>query len=412
MTSRTAVFRRARGFTIVELLVSIVVAGVALVGIYFYYSTVQHAMREQARISQAQLNARLGLELIASDIQRAGYLATPNSRRDPSICVNSAVHLQPVVFRNGAAGRVYAQGDLTDPSQAIPNPAANVNINPDDVKLFGDYLNASEYLAETIDPATSTVKLQPMLRYEDPVEADGFGGSAIATMTDQEFAMLFPNTGLLRVVNRHGFGQFVRITGTTGFAQRTVRVTPAPIRYGPLEPCGVEGFCEGCRVNVVNGVWYRIEVDPGDPLKTDLVRYYLDQAQQPILATREVVVEYAVDLQLWFRAAVAAGAGAVPFVVNTVEDVPADNLVMVGGAGVVPDGTGAARPESLRSAVVRLTVRTRLEDSKFFFAQVQRTNPATRIRGFDIAPGAPGAAHVRTYTTEVELPNIALRNLW
>jgi hypothetical protein len=102
----------------------------------------------------------------------------------------------------------------------------------------------------------------------------------------------------------------------------------------------------------------------------------------------------------------------VPFVVNTVEDVPADNLVMVGGAGVVPDGTGAARPESLRSAVVRLTVRTRLEDSKFFFAQVQRTNPATRIRGFDIAPGAPGAAHVRTYTTEVELPNIALRNLW
>jgi len=34
-----------RGFTIVELLVSIVVASVALAGIYYYYSTVQYSMR-------------------------------------------------------------------------------------------------------------------------------------------------------------------------------------------------------------------------------------------------------------------------------------------------------------------------------------------------------------------------------
>jgi len=70
----------------VELLVSIVVAGVALTGIYYYYAIVQQTMREQSRLSETQLEARLGMELLASDLQRAGYLATPNSRVDRMVC--------------------------------------------------------------------------------------------------------------------------------------------------------------------------------------------------------------------------------------------------------------------------------------------------------------------------------------
>jgi len=61
------------------------------------------------------------------------------------------------------------------------------------VILYGNYLNASEYLAETIDVATATVRLQPLQRYPDP--SAGSGAVAVpAAMTDDEFRQLFPTS--------------------------------------------------------------------------------------------------------------------------------------------------------------------------------------------------------------------------
>lgn len=410
-----------RGFTIIELLVAIVVAAMALVGIYYYYATVQHAMREQGRISQAQLEARLGIELVSADLQRAGYLATPNSDRDPLVCRPEGMtplRVHPIVFRNGgAAGAIFAP-NATTPSVSVPNAAQNANVSPDDVILYGNYLNANEYLAETINSAASTIRLQPLLVYQDPGVADG-GAAVPATLTDAEFRQLFPTTAFLRIVNRHGFTQFTRITAVSGFATRTLTVSPAPIQFSPATACGVEGFCEGCRVNVVNGVWYRIEQraaadDPGTPederTVTDLVRYMVDQNRAPIAATREVVVQYAVDFQVWFRAAQPGAGGTATFDINLSPDIPADGTVVIGGAVNPPDGTLTGRPEAIRSAIVRVTVRTRTEDSKFPFQA--RPDRQQRLKAWEIFPSAEGAAHVRTYTTEVEMPNIAFANLW
>ena len=402
--------RRNRGFTIVELLVSIIVASVALAGIYYYYSTVQYAMREQSRISQAQLAARLGMELIAGDLQRAGFLATPNSDTDPHVCQNNLIRVHPIVFQPGASGAVYRTPDVAGPSGSTPNIAANTNISPDDVQLFGNYLNADEYLAYTINAAASTVQLQPMIRYPDPSEGDA-AMEHPAAMSDDEFRELFPGTAFLRIVNRRGLSQFTRISSASGFAARTLNVSPAPIQYSPTQPCGVEGWCEGCRVNVVNGVWYRIELDPVDPQRTDLVRYFVDQDRQPIEASREVVVPYAVDLQVWFRAAEPpASGGGMPFDMNLNPNVPDDSAVMI-STGVVnpPNGQLTAQPEAIRSAMVRLTVRTRIEDPKFQHQPRGTTN--VRLRSYDVDTLAFGAAHVRTYTTEVAMPNIAFANL-
>jgi prepilin-type N-terminal cleavage/methylation domain-containing protein len=403
---------RARGFTIVELMVSIVVAGVALVGVYFYYATVQYAMREEGRISQAQVNARLGMELVATDLQRAGYLATPNSRVDPMVCPASLIQVQPVIHRNGN-GMVFER-DQAMPGRALPSAGTNVNVFPDDVILYADYLNANEYLAQTIDADTGTVKLQPLLDYGDPFQPPDAGMPM--RMTDAEFALLFPTSAFLRIVNRHGFMQFTTVTGVGGFDARTIMVNPRPIRYSPTDPCGVEGWCEGCRVNVVTGVWYRIEAyldDPATPtvneaLQTDLVRYELDQNRQLIPGTREVVVENAVDFQVWFRV-LLPGSGGSAFDIDVAQDVPLDATVGIGRGDLLFDGTAAARPELIRSAVVRLTVRTRIEDPKFVHRA--RTLPSERIKSFDLYPGTPGAAHVRTYTTEVQMPNLAFRNL-
>ncbi|MBN1772596.1 MAG: prepilin-type N-terminal cleavage/methylation domain-containing protein [Deltaproteobacteria bacterium] len=410
-----------RGFTIVELLVSLVVAAVALIGIYYYYATVQQAMREQGRISQAQLEARLGMEMISSDLQRAGYLATPNSDRDPLVCRPEGMtplRVHPIVFRNGGtSGAIFAR-DGTAPALPVETAAQNVNVSPDDVILYGNYLSANEYLAETINAAAATVRLQPLLVYQDPGVADG-GAALPAVLTDAEFAQLFPTSAFLRIVNRHGFAQFTRITSVSGFASRMLTVSPAPIQFSPATACGVEGFCEGCRVNVVNGVWYRIEQrsdvdDPATPENekevTDLVRYMVDQNRAPIPATRETVVRYAVDFQIWFRAAQPGAGGSATFDINLSPDVPDDGTVVIGGAVNPPDGSLTARPEAIRSAIVRVTVRTRIEDPKFPFQA--RPDRQQRLKAWKVFPGSEGAAHVRTYTTEVELPNIAFANLW
>ncbi|MBI5502266.1 MAG: prepilin-type N-terminal cleavage/methylation domain-containing protein [Deltaproteobacteria bacterium] len=401
---------RRRGFTIVELLVSIVVAGVALAGIYYYYSAVQYGMREQSRISQAQLAARLGMELIAGDIQRAGFLATPNSRVDPNVCPNNLIRIHPVVFHQGASGAVFRSGDAAAPSGSVPNLAANTNVNPDDVVLYGNYLNAEEYLAYTINSARGTIQLQPLIQFPVPSEGADAAEQPL-TLTDQEFHDLFPDTAFLRIVNRHGFAQFTRITGDSGFGTRTINVAPSPIQFSPSQPCGVEGWCEGCRVNVVNGVWYRIEVDPVDSLRTDLVRYFVNQDGQALVTTREVVVPYAIDLQVWFRVAEPpGGAGGVAFTMNLDPNIPSDLTTLIQSGDVnPPDGTATAEPEAIRSAIVRLTVRTRMEDPKF--PHRPRAMATDRIRSFDVQPTSAGAAHVRTYTTEVEMPNIAFANL-
>ncbi|MBI5485857.1 MAG: prepilin-type N-terminal cleavage/methylation domain-containing protein [Deltaproteobacteria bacterium] len=402
---------RRRGFTIVELLVSIVVASVALAGIYYYYSTVQYSMREQSRISQAQLGARLGMELIAGDIQRAGFLATPNSRVDPNVCTNSTVQIHPVVFHQGAGGAVFDRGDTMAPGGQVPNIISNPNINPDDVVLYGNYLNTDEYLAYTINSARGSVELQPLIQYPDPSTGDAATQTPL-TLSDDEFGALFPTTAFLRIVNRHGFAQFTRIDGVSGFASHTINVLPAPIQFSPSQPCGIEGWCEGCRVNVVNGVWYRIEVDPADAGRTDLVRYFVTQDGQSIDASREVVVPYALDLQIWFRVAEPpAGGGGAAFDMSLDPNVPADTatLIQLGAAVNPPDGTATAQPEAIRTAIVRLTVRTRMEDPKF--AHQPRSGVTGRIRSFDVDTRTFGAAHVRTYTTEVEMPNISYANL-
>jgi prepilin-type N-terminal cleavage/methylation domain-containing protein len=412
---------RSRGFTIVELLVSVVVAGVALAGIYYYYSAVQGAMREQGRISQAQLEARLGMELIAADLQRAGFLATPNSVVDPSVTQQAPgsaalLRIQPIVFQDGTVGSVWQAGAAS--RTPLPNAAQNVNIAPDDVTLYGNYLNANEYKAHTINAAAGTVWLQPLLQFPDPTAATG-GVVPLAAMTNGEFQQLFPTTAFLRIVNRNGIAQFTRITLVSGFPARTITVSPLPLQNGPGQTGGIDGFCDGCRVNVVNGVLYRIERRSDDPatdtdesMITDLVRYFVDQNGAPLPAAREVVVAYAVDFQVWFRACeLGAGGAAATATINLNPNIPLDNVVVIAGAANPPNGGLAAQPELIRSAIVRVTVRTRTEDPKFTFAGRARTNPQERIKAFEVYPTAEGAAHVRSYTTEVEMPNIAFMSL-
>jgi len=216
------------------------------------------------------------------------------------------------------------------------------------------------------------------------------------------------------------------ITGTFGAASRTINVAPGSLKLvSDSIQCGIEGYGEGSEINVVNAILYRIEVDPSpdgvdpaDPTyprkKTDLVRYMLDQSLSVIPETREVVIEHAVDFQVWYRQDDPVGAtGPQPHIDMTwAGSLPEDERIVVGvplGTSPPPlDGSSSAHPENLRSAIIKVSVRTSDEDPEFMFVMRAVGEPLLR---FELNPNTAGAAHVRTLVTEVELPNIAFRNL-
>jgi hypothetical protein len=167
-----------------------------------------------------------------------------------------------------------------------------------------------------------------------------------------------------------------------------------------------------------------VEIDPspeavdyadGDKRKkTDLVRYMLDQSMNVLPLTREVVIEHVVDFQLWYRQDDPLGAlGTKPNIdVDWQSSLPDDRRIVIGvpiGASPPPlDGSVNAHPENLRSAIIKISVRTADEDTEFPFLMRAPGDPLHR---YELNPVTAGATHVRTLVTEVKLPNIAFRNL-
>ena len=62
-----------KGFTLVELLVSLVVSGIILTGVYSAFRTQQNSYLVQEQVAEAQQNLRASIGFIARDLRMAGY---------------------------------------------------------------------------------------------------------------------------------------------------------------------------------------------------------------------------------------------------------------------------------------------------------------------------------------------------
>ena len=426
--------RNQRGFTLIELMVAVFVGAVVIAGIYVIFANSQKIFHQEGRISQAQLGARVGMELLKSDLRRAGYLSSPNPgphplmagrNVDPLVCFNEGVtgiNLQPVIHTNGSTGKVYNEaGAPVD----IPYPAQNVDLQPDSVILVGNYINANTYLAQMINASTGAIRLQTIDTTPPPgMNPASDAWSSRDTIGASEFQRMFPSWAFVRIVNRHGRMMFAPIA-SADFANLTVNVPAGALKQvGQAIQCGIPGYGEGSEVNVVNAVLYRVEIDPSPEAvdmadgnkrkKTDLVRYMLDQSLTIIDGTREVVIEHVVDFQLWYRQDDPVGAmGTRPNIdMDWSSTLPDDRRIVIGvpiGASPPPlDGSVNAHPENLRSVIIKISVRTADEDVEFPF--ITRA-PGDPLHRYELNPVTEGAAHVRTLVTEVKLPNIAFRNL-
>jgi prepilin-type N-terminal cleavage/methylation domain-containing protein len=412
---RRPLHHSARGFTIVELMVSITITSVVVAALYSVSRSTTETFNQQQRAAEMQLRLRLAMERLRADVARAGYMATPNSDADPRVCPKptpllGAISLTPTL----------------PAATPIPNASDNLFLRPMTMRLVGNFTTADEYLVESI--SGNRIRLQ----HRTPQWAS-------RVTTAAEFNRIFVpgggRTRMIRIMSPSGFMQFVRVVSGTwqrfdAAVNPELIVSPPPTvigegaMMGTMMGCGISGLGTGSTIAPVDLVEYGIrngttmravlpELYPTDAteaaLKSDLVRseWTLDTTPTEILGTAQLVGEYAVDFDATLTVDDATGIGPV-----VTRSLPFGDYVNIAryAEDLIAAGTGVGRmPQRIRSVVLRLSIRDRTADPSFgWVPRAAATDPLTRFR---VYTDRPGAARVRTLTSEVVLRNIAARVL-
>jgi hypothetical protein len=392
MRARFASSHGLRGFTLVELMVALS-GGLFLSAVVFALSRDSTRFYQQeTRVASATLAGLVGFERLKSDIQRAGYLSTPNVQRDPRVLVRPT-GTSPIALQQLASLRITPNTpNLSSNPAFAANAAAGQTLTPDQIVMSGSYTVTDEFPIRQTDGTTVHLQVN-----SPPMARLGYIGAATATQ-DALIANVFTVGRIVRVVDRGGFMQFSTISAVTG--------SPVPIitLATPIQAPGGNGT--GSSINVVNVIRYQIrdlraEANPrwtplfnasagapGETSRTELVREELNAQGQVIAGSTDIVAEYAVVLDLTVSGQLVAN------VPGLVRSNPGDgNFTTFFQASAVGD-----RPQGVRTVRVRLGVRSREADRP---ANITGGNGVYRFK----VGTNDGWARVRNFQADVSLPN-------
>jgi prepilin-type N-terminal cleavage/methylation domain-containing protein len=392
-----------RGFTLVELLIAMAAGVVVAAAAFLMSKNATKFFQNEARISATQLAVTLGMNRITSDLQRAGFLSSPNLPADPARCQGT----------NWPVGLNLLAGVQITANVASPLSAAN-GVAPDTLVIGGAFDATEQFPVRSINGATVRLQMDvgPMVRAINATAQSG--GTLQDTMT-----RIFRPGRFLRVVDtegRHEYGVIASVTvvGTppTDVQVQLDNLIPLP-QKSENTTCGIsQGSNVGVLANPIARVRYDLRslaghsaygqlVAPmiptdlsGDAGRTELVRVELDQAGNEVANTLELVAEYAVDLKFGLTTADAApGTGVTRSAIGA-------GAVYTTAATPAAGGT----PQRIRNVQVRLSTRARAPD--------RATSITTPADGRLVRFQVPGLAtterffRVRTLQTEVALPNL------
>lgn len=389
---RNATKRRAMrqaGFSLLELMVALTAGAIVIGAVYFVGGASARQFQEQQRIANLQTSVRLGMDQIVRDIERAGYLASGNSRRD-QVCIPPPTFIQAIEFEDDAD------------TGKIPAAAAN-GASADRLTLVGSYSSPDQFFATGLDAAGDTVFLQTTwqaFRRNFGVPIDTSAGNA--------FSATFAPGRLLHIRTHAGNNFYVTITGSSA-AAGSIDFTPTLTVGGQC----VGGLMDGATVSVLTKIQYRAEDLAGfsstalaasagaanlGGTPSFLIRQEMSFANPAVAVqnSERVVLEYLADFNLSFILDQQPIATLPP------------NLTPLGGALANAalqnvNLSVAATPERVRSVLVSLSARTAEQDPNFPAIARAAGAPLTR---YQLNPALTGAARVRTLQTEVFTRNI------
>jgi len=396
---------KKRGFTLVELLMATTAGLMVSAAAFLLAKNASAVFQEETRITGAQLSASLGLHRLVSDISRAGFLTTPNIQTDPFVC-NEAGSWPPALTDLRAL-RIIEGGSVLAHGGELGQSTSN-GLNPDSITVAGSFHSAEMFPVRTIQTGGGgkTVYLETV---NMPIARTCKGLTLVdCTPTLQQ---IFATGRILRILTPTGKQIFGVIGGLTAVGNSlAVQLMPAPtVPTVALNNNGYEGDCNYCLVNPISIVRYELQslvgsaaygalVAPvaasatGDDLRTELVRVELDQSLQPILATQELVAEFAVDLK---------------FGISTV-DQPASAVTDLAIADPANPLVYSTLPDRVRSVHVRFSTRARAPDRDVDLPG----GPDGRKHRLRItAAGKPAFVRMRTLYSEVALDNL-MRAKW
>jgi prepilin-type N-terminal cleavage/methylation domain-containing protein len=433
--------RSERGFTLIEMLVALVIGMIVVSQMYILTRAVGHDTTKQQMETEAMQRARVGIELLTADFERAGLNTSPNPARDPDSMVNP--------------------GETGSTNQLAYNRPAIVHLNRTDTAndallLVGSFLSSNTYQA-TIDGSGTRVVL---------TTSDAF---ATADDCKSEFN---PGYAFAHVLAPNGQ------TADAGIA--TAEPEPSScttncackitLEYGELFVDGPSAFASGQLVHVAanQAALYQVKtIGAGSGARDALIRQFVDFdsgstcTAAALEATADatsakIIADYVTDFQVWFRNVYKDAADALDptSAVNGEAAKPRFFTTATAGARVLPCDRGvgfgatasdcpsaesthfacavtpsdnAFGPEHVRSAVIRLGVRTEKTDQEVMkntsdsdWAALESREPendSDRILRYNVASPPVvsgvkqdvGAYKVRTVVTEVMLPNLAAR---
>lgn len=368
-----------RGFSLAELMVALVLSTVVIAALYNMFITASYVFLTQSQTSLAQLNLRYAIEQVKDDLRRAGLYATPNSDRDASVCPRPDPAVYGIVHLDASEVEVLPHWSTT-----------NRFVRPDRLFLVGNFSSASSYPAKVFGQVVE-LQLPPWTR--DP-------GMQPSVYTEAGFEHLFSTEQFVRITNAYGSSQLSAIQAIV--ADKRQVVLPQPPRLATSGTCGVTGTGDGLEVNPVNAVEYHIAATGlgNDSSRTDLVRTLvrMDAGRTRVQDADLVVGEYIVDFQVWFN--FQDDNGAIPADSEPRDDVGNMELFSV-------DGQPGARPEMIRTAVIRVCARTEDEDESWMHRP--RESEQDPLLSFDLdGRGDNGSTRVACLSSEVELVNLTL----
>jgi type II secretory pathway pseudopilin PulG len=406
------------GFTLVELMVALTGGLFVSLAVFALARDSGRFYQRESRVANATVGALLGFERLRTDIGRAGFLATPDIMRDPSVCLKPDGNW-PAALKSLASiriGTATASGAL----------AANRR-NLTTLTLAGSYASADIFPARVVNNGQSVTFF--MIPGSPALTRLGNG----ANPSNETVQGVFAKARALRFVQygKQYYGQIVSATGGNAPSVTINTTPPVQFRSGAVG-CGAEiigsGAGEGT-INVVNFIQYSLRNlsnspqgapgaqtataktnyaslytnsanAPGEAGRTELVRVEQDVTGTAIEGTEEITAEYAVDLG--FQATAVTILGCCDPTVTAIAPGTTAFATFTGDAFDVN-----VFPERLRSLRVRLGVRSRESDRP---ADIGSDADAGADRGlyrFNIGSGVgtDTFARVRTFQADVALYN-------
>lgn len=406
--------RRARGFTLTELMVAVTGGLVITVAVFAVARDTTRFYQREGNVGDATSAAILGFQRLQADIARAGYLSTPNVQKDPRICASRTAPGQyPAGLKDLAAMRIEA----APTGQTLPTSlTANTALRAMAITLAGSYAADDAFPiwgAHQEAAGTQVVTLQTRI---GPLSRNGYltaTGQDADELGERRRAILesiFRPGRYLRVVDRAGKHFYGVIAGATADVDGTPRIALASapaleIRTatGGTTGCGLEGTDLGS-ASVVSVVRYELqdasvaddpsELGPFEAQRANLVR------RETTLATAapELVAEYAVDLRFAITV-VTAPAGSENIADGQLTVLEASTGTFADYVGVPSTGKS---PERIRAVRASLSVRSRIPDREGDVSNVTGGLYRVPVAAVD---GRTRWARVRTLRADIALRN-------